>query len=249
MPEIIYADSNVATFAREAQRAREMRNDADSYRRSTVTPDHTLGDVTTWIQMLEAADSVEESAATNTGQKKLAQGAENLVIDSPQARRRGRLIAITWETLSPERAREIFYSHRVMNILFPHNFPIFYAAWGSSDGRRITGTVREEIVKTEGEIVYPIDDVWDVMHALQLPVGMDPSGVNYHRGADGGEYFLDTLFRIRSRSWDMGRVLDYMNDQAAHPDIIYSDDDKRQVAHAIERLLVNEQKRSGAEDF
>ena len=75
--------------------------------------------------------------------KVLGAGTECLVVDDPDSNEKA--IAINYKDLSPEDAKDIYYSSKIWSTLFPHNFPKIYAAIAKTENGAFNGTVREKI--------------------------------------------------------------------------------------------------------
>ncbi len=151
--------------------------------------------------------------------------------------------------LDPNRAKEIFYTHRIMSTLFPFNFPRFATSFGSSDKvEGVSGTVRQkiDIVEEGGKGAHnldvgsphPFETVERVVDKLGLPLNLDKSGFNFGKDKHGNVYFLDKLrlkeagssWSEKDTVWDLDAIGDYMDKNK------YSDLDKRIITKSINRL-------------
>lgn len=139
----------------------------------------------------------------------------------------------------PKTAKEIYYSHRILSTLFPHNFPKFYSSWGSDDADS-SGQVRENFLnkgnfsndsldKLNSQSKYPFDEVIKAKEALKLPFYFDSGYSNFHPGFDGGVYYLDWV-KKEDKPFDTQAILSWMDVKN------YSDNDKNIVRRSIERL-------------
>ncbi len=92
---------------------------------------------------------------------------------------------------NPLDAKDLFYYQNILNELFPHNFPRFYA---SSSGA-CAQTIRERVMapESETETIYPFSNVKDLLEKYNIPILFDSYEENYLVGENGGEYFLDTV--------------------------------------------------------
>lgn len=153
--------------------------------------------------------------------------------------------------MSPAEAKKIFYLQRIFSTLFPHNFPHFYASFGKTveDKKRLTGTIRQKIkgvkktslgYKFKGKdreitpsIRYPIQKVYEELAKMGINhLAMDTADANYMLGADGGEYYVDTLRFVPQgiKNPNAEKVTQYMKEHN------YSDGDIEIVKKSIERL-------------
>jgi hypothetical protein len=156
----------------------------------------------------------------------------------------------------PLEAKLIFYTHRVMSTLFPHNFPHFRTSVGSEDQQHgVSATIRDRIFPhTDGATgmvseldegsPYPFSRVNQAIRKLDLPVllddyantedyGSDGGQINYLKGADGGVYYLDIVELLPEeyeKKWDTSKIMSWMEQQN------YSPQDRRIVSSGIRRL-------------
>lgn len=164
-----------------------------------------------------------------------------------------KVVAISYKGLQPEVAKEIFYLQRIFSTLFPHNFPHFYASFGEyqtgvSEGRKISGTVRERVSRTKREIKYPFSRVLGFCQECLIPVDFDVKGassrLNLLVGRGGGEYYTDTIKETsnlypssKRPGWHLAEVMEYMDEAKSDKgEPLYSRRDKRIVRGSIERL-------------
>lgn len=125
-------------------------------------------------------------------------GAESVVVTNADKKK---ALAFEYEdsAIYPLEMSTIYHVHRLLYLLFPHNFPRFYSA-GSNIGKF---SVRELITTTttETETKYPFAEVYEVLDALRIPIGFDPNSSNFETSIQGGEYYLDKA-RIDFDRWD-----------------------------------------------
>lgn len=84
-----------------------------------------------------------ERIAKDFGIRKLGSGNECFVVDDPESKEK--VIALNYKNFSPEDAKDIYYSSKVWNTLFPHNFPKIHAASAQTKDGSFNGTVRQKI--------------------------------------------------------------------------------------------------------
>jgi len=187
----------------------------------------------------------------SNGMEHLGSGAENHVLDvNPhfkewwevwkKKQEKGEVVfAVDYANKdSAEKNISRFYVNRLLNILFPHNFPKIYATFvvppNSND--IVGGTVRQSVYKSEDKnqiIAYPISEVEKVIKMLNLPiVGFDDgSQDNFILSDDGGEYYVDKLFFYGDGySWNENRLKKYMQKNN------FSEHDISRVHKIIDRL-------------
>ena len=90
-----------------------------------------------------------DKIAEDFGIKKLGLGNECFVVDDPESKEK--VIAINHRNLSPEDAKDVYYSAKIWSTLFPHNFPKIYSASADTQSDEFNGTVREKI---HGKTLY-----------------------------------------------------------------------------------------------
>ena len=172
----------------------------------------------------------------------IGKGKEVVVIALKGSTEPTKVVAFNYRDVSPERAKEIFYLHRLFSILFPHNFPHFYASSGQdpkSRNENVSGTVRQRIEFAEANSIggqtksetrpYPFKKVEEFCRELHIPIAIDYVGKNLFLGVDGGEYYVDTLNRYPGML-DSYEIIKYMKKEK------YSEDDIKIAKLTIERL-------------
>lgn len=178
----------------------------------------------------------------------VGQGRECVVIDKKG--KPEKVLAISYRGFRPETAKEIFYLQRIFSTLFPHNFPHFYAAFGEYErgvigGKKISGTVRERVSKTDQEVEHPFSRVLEFCQEHSVPVDFDVEGQSTHFnlivGEDGGEYYLDTIDNLYTLnlggSWRKAEIMQHMDEaESEKGDPLYTKIEKRIVRKSMERL-------------
>ena len=132
-------------------------------------------------------------------------------------------------------AKKLFYVHRIMSTLFPHNFPHFFTSYGSSTIAEKSGTIRQRIYEQTGQardIKYSLESVDNGMKEMGgFPIDFDfwhPQ--NYMIGEDGGEYYVDKIRLDDKPVWHSDKILAYMEKNK------YDSIDQRIVIRSIARL-------------
>jgi hypothetical protein len=141
------------------------------------------------------------------------------------------VLAINHWVMKPNEAKTLYYSQRILQTLFPHNFPHIYAAFGSwaqtKSGDDISGTIREyiegphrnrRIWQAEDNLKhidkyseFPFSQAWECIQELELPYQPpDTGGNNFIIGSDGGTYYVDVLQLKWSRRWNIPQLLECM---------------------------------------
>lgn len=104
-----------------------------------------------------------------------------------------------------EQAKEVFYAHKLLSILFPYNFPHIYAAFGKRptlNPQQLypsipTGTIREKItiVGDTHVIDHPFRDVAMFFDEAEIKQDLllDNQKRNFFIGSDRGEYYGDVI--------------------------------------------------------
>lgn len=172
--------------------------------------------------------------ADANNQEVIGSGAECVVIPG-ENNSRDVVVAYTYFDLNPLKAKQLFYSQRVFSILFPHNFPHFYAAFGRNPKLKQTenpsGTIRERIHRDkEGSVKYPFAEVEKICKSLNLPLYIQNGDQNFTTGEDGGEYYVDTIDHLDPKQIDKNKLISYMREQK------FSDLDISIVEKSLSRL-------------
>ena len=144
------------------------------------------------------------------------------------------VIAINYHNIRPEDQKKIFYNQRVFSTIFPHNFPKFYSAFvGNIQQERLGGTIRQRIWETSGKppkIIYPFSKVEAVLKNVGSEVDFETTADNLLIGADGGEYFVDTIRPDDVKKLNPEGLLRYMSANN------YPDLDQHLVSQAAKRI-------------
>ncbi|MFA6586139.1 MAG: hypothetical protein WCS86_03185 [Candidatus Paceibacterota bacterium] len=90
-----------------------------------------------------------EEVANKYNKKVLGSGGECWVVEGDD----DKVLAISRYFKTPEEAKKIFYSHKILQTLFPYNFPHMYASFApkEDDLSHLPSTIREKIIGTSGE--------------------------------------------------------------------------------------------------
>lgn len=173
----------------------------------------------------------------------IARGGECVVVapkdhtDSDTNLRNDVVVAIDYQDIeSSQKAKELFYTHRILSTLFPHNFPKFFTSYGASPKAEMSGTIRQRINEAknirDGDIKYPFTKVDEAINEMGgMPVQIDIwSSKNFMVGTDGGEYYVDKARLTEDPVWETANILSYMEKNN------YSATDQRIVVRSIARL-------------
>ena len=190
-----------------------------------------------------------EALVDKYDQEYVGHGGESVVVAVPGEEGTKKVVAFNYEDVTPEKAKKIFYSHRIFSTLFPHNFPHFYASSSGQlqfpNSKNISGTIRERITKsrlhTPKKVVkfltgtvftkYPFSEVKRVCRELGIKYSIDGSySENFLIGVDGGEYYVDNILCWMVGQWDMELITQYMKENK------YSPIDIKIVQLSVERL-------------
>jgi hypothetical protein len=147
------------------------------------------------------------------------------------------VVAFTTEDVSPEKAKEIFHTQRILATLFPYNFPRFRASAHSDETEgRPASTVREYI-KSDWDMRYGFSKAQDGLSELGIKVWLDQSPGNFVTGENGGQYYVDVpSIRPEDRDWDKQKILRHMRFKKRQDGKYYSEADRRSVASSLEKL-------------
>ena len=158
-----------------------------------------------------------------------------------------------YEDFDALRAKTSFYTHKIFNILFPHNFPKIYAAFGTNDDKN-KGTVRERVFDAGyggRKINHPFMKVHDFFRfvlGVRPEMYIDANDQNFALSDDGDEYYIDLISSsgfgdgsIRKVLSDAeGRIIEYMDKNRNTFGFVDEDIDK--VSKYIGRLKAFEEK-------
>lgn len=152
-------------------------------------------------------------------------GSECVVIGGADGEK---VLKVDYREKSPQEMKGYFYRQRVMEALFPENFPHFMAA-GILKNSEVGVTVSSRVNRGDGVVKHSFNPVMAAITDLKLPVFIETDVFNFAIGKDGGEYYID---RVESDSgeWDKEAIFRYLKKQHA------SDDRFRIVEKSLERL-------------
>lgn len=137
---------------------------------------------------------------------------------------------------SPLETKMIFYVQNTFAVLFPHNFPHFYASFSeNSTTDTPPQTVRERINGVpksdyKGESIYPFFHVLSICDRWDIPLreALDHDAKNFQVTSRGEEFYMD-LVELRDPN-EFSNVLPYMDAN------YYSDADKKRVTGYLQRM-------------
>jgi hypothetical protein len=153
------------------------------------------------------------SLARKSGEVEISYGGENAVLAYPG--RSDRVVAISYDHLTPEDAKRWYYLQSFYSTVFPYNFPCFCAAFSGyslSGKESIPGTVRT-LIHSAGpkvQVKFPFSDVVKICKELGIPLSYDPHPSNFSRAQDGGEYYVDRVY-YKGGSWNLTAIEQYLN--------------------------------------
>lgn len=199
-----------------------------------------------WLTDAQIASIVEEA---NMGF--IAAGAECAVIEplnhspeqndqSSQKNLRGDIVvAIDYKRITdPKEAKEIFYTQRIMSTLFPHNFPRFFASYGGTTEKQLSGTIRQRI--DDKNLRFSVKEfkynVEDLAKQLGMPVKFDYVTPKSFIATEDGVYYLDKVKLRKNKEgsmdklWNKQAIEEYMTRQG------FNDTQKLIVEKSINRL-------------
>ncbi len=177
----------------------------------------------------------------------IGSGSTCIAIEHPSDKEK--VVTVNYKNMDELRAKDIYYSSKVYNTLFPNNFPQIYFSSAEQNDEKLNGTVREKI---QGDVIidtskeknsHPFGDVRREILILagepyNLPVGLDGTVGNMIENHNG-TYYIDTLSVgsiMSSRDQDKTKkiniegIKDYMINKK------YSESDIQIVISSLKRL-------------
>lgn len=126
----------------------------------------------------------------------------------------------------------MFYLHRIFSTLFPHNFPHFYASAPEGTLRKRVVNLASEEQRVFSVPTYPFIKVADECHKMGFILYYDKSDVNFLQGADGSQYYVDTLTPAFNRGLysHKDNIINHMQEKK------YSQRDINIVKESLDRL-------------
>lgn len=157
------------------------------------------------------------------------------------------LVAISFKEVPAEQAKNVYYNHKILSLLFPYNFPKILASFGRSEGKGVSVNFRERVrgrnfTKAEAQVMkngnavsskeHPFANVIGVCESLGIGMYFDGNNRNYMLNDFGDEVYVDT---ISYSDWDESKknvLLSYMRKQG------YDGGNIRKAEAYINRLIV-----------
>ncbi|HJY98413.1 MAG TPA: hypothetical protein VJ227_01725 [Patescibacteria group bacterium] len=181
-----------------------------------------------------------EHLATRAGKEYIGDGYECVVIGREGQERS--VVAFKFPETWPEKAQPVFYLHKILSTLFPHNFPSFHTVFyespkdrmpAGSIRQRINGPNKDTLDDSEFEklVKFKFSGIRSELKKMGLSVSLDESIWNFAIGPDGGEYFLDSARLQKNYPLNIRSVVKYMQECKR-----YSPSDIRVVSRSITRL-------------
>jgi hypothetical protein len=203
------------------------------------------------------SDDVYEAFEKNRAEI-LGEGEECLVVALPDHPDKAIAYSFhnSYEDFDAKRAKVTFYAHKIMKILFPHNFPNIYATI-AEDKNKNKGTIRERIHHGPYGRMPIKNSFRDVAgfctNVLRVPASLyfDTNEDNFVLGDDGGEYYLDLITTTDLGSGAVAdvfsskeaKIIEYMDSQG------FSKDDIDKVSRYIGRMnSLNTETRNQTQD-
>jgi hypothetical protein len=180
-------------------------------------------------------------------------GTSSIVVEHPFNKEK--VVSVNYENMNELHAKDIYYSSKIYNTLFPHNFPKIHFASAEQNSEKLNGTIRE---KVQGEVIantskeknlHPFGSIRGEIHTLSdepynLPIGLDGTIGNFIEN-DNATYYVDTLSvgsimkereKNKTKQINIEAIRNYMMDKK------YSTTDIKTVSSSLERLqqLYNE---------
>jgi len=170
--------------------------------------------------------------ARKSGEVEISYGGENAVLAYPG--KPDRLVAISYDHLTPEDVKRWYYLQSFYSTLFPHNFPHLHAAFSgySWNGKEsIPGTIRAFIPATrpEVQVKFPFSNVIKTCKELDIPLSYDPHPANFLRMQDEGEYYVDRVY-YQGEPWNLTSIEKYLDANK------FGLNEKKKIFTSLERL-------------
>ncbi|MBV9452747.1 MAG: hypothetical protein JOZ19_01290 [Rubrobacter sp.] len=151
--------------------------------------------------------------ARKSGEVEIGYGGENAVLSYPG--KPDRIVAISYDHLTPEDVKRWYYLQSFYSTVFPNNFPHLHAAFSGyslSDKARIPGTIRAFIpgAGPEVQVKFPFSDVIKTCKELDIPLCYDPHPTNFLRVPEAGEYYVDRVY-YQGEPWNVTAIEKYLN--------------------------------------
>lgn len=140
----------------------------------------------------------------------------------------GKVLKMDYRVKSPEEMKGYFYRQRLMEALFPENFPHFMAA-GTVKNSEVGVTVAGRVSPGDGKVKHSFNPVMAAISELKLPIFIETDVFNFAFGKDGGEYYIDRM-EANGGDWNKEDITKYMRVRQM------SDDRIRIVEMSIDRL-------------
>lgn len=150
----------------------------------------------------------KKEVITNAGI--VAHGAEQMAFAHPT--NPNRLQFVSYVDMEPNRAKLVYYTHKVLHTLFPYNFPRIHASFGMKTGFT-SGTVREKVVRDSQvkKLNNPLKKAFDTLEELGFKPVVEYSKLDAHNVivSTEGEYFVEVITKTL-RDFDPVKVMQYM---------------------------------------
>lgn len=172
--------------------------------------------------------------ARKSGEVEVSYGGENAVLAYPG--KSDRVVAISYDHLTPEDAKRWYYLQSFYSTVFPYNFPRVHAAFSgylSSGKESIPGTIRAFVSAAvpEARVEFPFSDVIKTCKELDLPLSYDPHPTNFLCVREEGEYYVDRVY-YKGGTWDLANIEQYLTENN------FGVGEKKKIFTSLERLML-----------
>ena len=173
--------------------------------------------------------------ARKSGEIEISYGGENAVLAYPG--KSDRVVAISYDHLTPEDAKRWYYLQNFYSTIFPHNFPHVHAAFSGyllNDKESIPGTIRAFIpgAVSEVQVKFPFSNVIKICKELNLPLSYDPHPANFLCVQDEGEYYVDRVY-YKGEPWNLTAIERYLDVNK------FEFGKKKKIFTSLERLMLS----------
>ncbi len=166
-------------------------------------------------------------------------GSECIVLAQTDEKPPKKVVTFTYnikKEAGPKGAKITFYLQRMFAILFPHNFPHFYASFGADKEKNLTSVSIKEFIEkdvNEDGKIFPFKNVSDFASSLNMEGIFDYVSSNFINAPDGGQYYVDKISLENNiiNEATIEAVLNFMKKNN------YSQEDMRKVKVCLERII------------
>lgn len=167
----------------------------------------------------------------------IANGIEVMVFPHPS--NPNRIEAISYGDIDPDRAKMIYYTHKVLHTLFPYNFPRVHASFGSASEVKErkpkfnSGTVRQKVFPDSAKITtHSLKKAFkDLKNMGFIPLVEVFRGSAHNTIKSGGnEYFIE-MIKLIIQDFNPEKVESFIQENN------YSELDRAEIRRALGKMM------------